>query len=1000
MLKNNRVFLWFTSFFCTLLLASGGLNADAYNGQMQASSGSVERFYRQVSYLEGLPSPTIYSLHVTPAGLMYVGTELGIFRFNGFRFERLSMPEARHQPIDTIMEDERGRIWCKNFANQIFFIDGDQLQAPAGLNAFFREREELVAMFTQGPYLYLETFQNIYRYSLETEEIETLLPAENPGVVGMYVTENQEILFRGVDGHLHRVGQPKPLREATFRNFSDGRTHFISREGRTLLLNRGSQKNFKLLESDQVVPLEVGEGALYKYFWRSLDGEDLWVCTNRGAFRLNPSSLQIEETLLPELRVSDMVRDRHGNIWVGTLDEGLFMFPALPVQVTRPLPEGQKKPVSYTALHRLPSGNLLVGTNTGAIIELDAKGNLLRVLLEDGPREIEFIYFAAEQQRILHTNGYVAYADPSRQLQAYFGKDMVQDDFGNLVVASYGLGGVLDAGMSGIPKLPFQRHYPFEKFNQADIQVMQLASGRMRRVFYGSKQGVYGFSSTNGLYLIDATGERQLLRGPMQEDHPAFIVDAITASADGDWWLATQKNGLFRLSFSAADSPALQLLAGSENLNGLNHVQWDAAEEYLYFNAESKIYRYHLASGTFTLLPISMYLKGITIRQFLLTEEELIIATNAGLFFQPLEVEPPEMSISLAVTGLLVDGQPHALDAPIPYGHQQVQVLYQVLDFVNFNERQLFYGFQADTLENTADAGASLLNLGRLHAGDRTLQLYAQNDVMRSDRVILPLTVAFPWWQQWPYLTVVFILLVLGIRFGYHQLRRRIERREQVKELLVSSQLSGLRAQLNPHFFFNALNTMQGLIYAEDQTAASTYLGKFSALMRRFLSDNDKQYNLLEYELETVRLFVDLESMRMVDELEFSLQVSDKIQPEHCMIPSMMLQPFIENAIRFGLVEKEGLKTLSVEVRPSDRGRSDELTVEIRDNGIGREASKTLWKQRKYRSPHVSNEEIETRIALIGQLYGRSMQVHIQDLGSPDAPLGTAVLITLPTYAK
>ncbi|EIM76910.1 signal transduction histidine kinase LytS [Nitritalea halalkaliphila LW7] len=641
-----------------------------------------------------------------------------------------------------------------------------------------------------------------------------------------------------------------------------------------------------------------------------------------------------------------------------------------------------------------------MGTNTGAILELDPKGELLRVLLEDGPREIEFIYFAPEQNRVLHTNGYFSYANPKERVLAYFGKDMVQDALGNFVVASYGLGGILDPSLTSIPKLPFQRFFPFEVINREGMQVLALANGRMRRAFYGKQQGMYAFSSTNGLYLIDSTGERQLLRGTGHAEEPAFIVDAITTSKNGDWWLATQKNGLFRLVFPEGGAPELTAVAGSLGLNGLNHVQWDASEEYVYFNAESKIYRYHPASETFTLLPISMYLKGITISQFLLAEDELIIATNAGVFFQPLAAEPLEMSISLEVTGLLVDGKPHGLEEPIPSGHQQVQVLYQVLDFVNFNERQLFYGFQPDSLENNADAGASLLNLGRLHPGNRSLQLYAQNDVMRSEMLLIPLTVAFPWWQQWPVVSLTLVLVVFAFAYGYRYLRSRIERREQVKELLVSTQLSGLRAQLNPHFFFNALNTMQGLIYAEDQAAASTYLGKFSALMRRFLSDNDKQYNLLQHELETVRLFVDLEKIRMADELQFTLQVAEKIQPERCMIPSMMLQPFIENAIRFGLVEKEGQKTLSVEVRPSDRGRSDELTVEIRDNGIGREASKSLWKQRKYRTPHVSNEEIETRIALIGQLYGRSMQVQIQDLGSPEAPLGTAVLITLPTYEK
>ncbi|EIM76912.1 hypothetical protein A3SI_08231 [Nitritalea halalkaliphila LW7] len=93
---------------------SSGVQAEGYAFSAPDPGGStVERFHRQVSYLEGLPSPTVYSLHVTPAGLMYVGTELGIFRFNGFRFERLSMPEARHQPVDNIIADSQGAFGVK-----------------------------------------------------------------------------------------------------------------------------------------------------------------------------------------------------------------------------------------------------------------------------------------------------------------------------------------------------------------------------------------------------------------------------------------------------------------------------------------------------------------------------------------------------------------------------------------------------------------------------------------------------------------------------------------------------------------------------------------------------------------------------------------------------------------------------------------------------------------------------------------------------------------------
>ena len=158
----------------------------------------------------------------------------------------------------------------------------------------------------------------------------------------------------------------------------------------------------------------------------------------------------------------------------------------------------------------------------------------------------------------------------------------------------------------------------------------------------------------------------------------------------------------------------------------------------------------------------------------------------------------------------------------------------------------------------------------------------------------------------------------------------------QLNNDLATSQLTALRAQMNPHFIFNALNSIQHFILQGNTNEANRYLSSFSKLQREILNNSDQQFITLEKEKEILEIYLDLEKLRLDDNFSYEIRLEDDIDPGEIMIPPMIVQPFVENAIWHGLLPKKGTKTLIIEFHLED---DETLLCSITDNGIGREAS-------------------------------------------------------------
>lgn len=202
-----------------------------------------------------------------------------------------------------------------------------------------------------------------------------------------------------------------------------------------------------------------------------------------------------------------------------------------------------------------------------------------------------------------------------------------------------------------------------------------------------------------------------------------------------------------------------------------------------------------------------------------------------------------------------------------------------------------------------------------------------------------------------------------------------------------------LRQQMNPHFIFNTLNSIQYFLFKNKKMEANNYLSKFASLMRKLLDNSQFQSIPINQEIEALNIYIELESLRFKDKIEYSIEVDENIDVFEYKIPTMILQPYVENAINHGLLNKEGKGILQVRLSLEN----ENILCEVEDNGIGRVKANEIKFTTNSGHKSLASKITESRLKLMSNLYGSKFHVDIIDLEDNDGNCtGTKVCLTMP----
>lgn len=364
-------------------------------------------------------------------------------------------------------------------------------------------------------------------------------------------------------------------------------------------------------------------------------------------------------------------------------------------------------------------------------------------------------------------------------------------------------------------------------------------------------------------------------------------------------------------------------------------------------------------------------------------------------------------------------------EIPVPY-IDNIEVLNKPFNFImngsplHLNHKQNFFsiGFSALAFTMAKDVrfryrlrgfddwtevtGKYVANYTNVPGGDYVFQLQAANNegVWNKKTLELPIHIKEPWWQTW-WFQIGVLLLIAGFiswlyRYRVGQIRRKEKLRSQYEKKLANVEMTALLAQMNPHFLFNSLNSIDSYIIKNESGKASEYLNNFARLMRLILQNSRSNYISLKDELETLDLYLQMEGLRFSNKFGYEIKVAEGIDTAAIVIPPMLIQPYVENAIWHGLMHKKDGTPGKVEIIINRQDNN--LICIIKDNGIGRERAAELKAQKPGNHKRSMGMQITSdRIEMINKLYDTNTSIKIVDLKDETGkPSGTQVKLIIP----
>jgi hypothetical protein len=326
-----------------------------------------------------------------------------------------------------------------------------------------------------------------------------------------------------------------------------------------------------------------------------------------------------------------------------------------------------------------------------------------------------------------------------------------------------------------------------------------------------------------------------------------------------------------------------------------------------------------------------------------------------------------------------------------PPNTEIVSLRLTVIDYEEGNNYRFFY--KLNDAAAWADAGSDRqIHFMSLPSGNYRIQIKSVNQSGEEMLTRIQFSIAPPFWKTGWFLLLLILFLTGMVYLFYRRRIRQIRQRANLDKLLSQTEMKALHAQMNPHFIFNSLNSIREMILSNENMKASLYLGKFARLIRMTLDQSSMPFVTLRNTMDYLQHYIEMEQIRN-DWFLFSMQADAEINPDEIVMPPMLIQPFIENAIWHG--GNGTTDKISIQVKFEKQG--DRLVCMIEDNGVGIEES---LKNKSPRTGHqpVGISNIENRVRLLNEKYGFRSSLIIEDKSrlSHFQQTGTLVRLEMP----
>lgn len=963
---------------------------------------------------DGLPNLEIYDLHQDSKGYMWIATDGGLCRYDGKEIVPYKTVRSKRTSTTNIFEASDGTIWYKNFGGQLFFINSSnqpqlfQLPDNIKLNSYFQYA-------ITAKQLKLTSGNFFYDYTFATKEwsFDTLQSCYKHGAIRGFLNYNfKEDIF--VDCFYNLLVKQKG------GNVNKGRLSKKDLQLQTTIALAGDsvlllgRNKIYIDHIDQVTLLNPQALALVH---KGLHGvypighNQIWVTSTKGIIllekNLHNAHWEVKHKLLEQESIGSFCQDREGNLWIGTLGNGVYVIPSLNMFYYT----NQNSALINSKINCLEvtvDNNLLIGLAKGTVVQLSPKTQELQQFPPLGEQPIVALFYDQKRNQVL-ANAQKTYTIDLDKKTAT--PTFVPISNHNILYQEDQLitGGLLRLFTLSLKNAPATTLPPAKTFNNQFSYYTEYNKNSLDSIAYATIRkkrttALWADQTDRNCFWAGVDDSLFLYRNAipfpiLSPNGQAILPSDINQSKDSTIWVSTGNQGIYGIKqervihhFTVVDG------LPSNNCKRLTIHQgnlWIGTDKGIaQLNPKSKeIKHFNQLDG----LLIN------NIEDIEVVNQKVWAATTKGLI--SFDVNTPSINSTpplISITKWEVNDSSYALNSPfsLPYEQNNLKFTFQALALKSRNTYTYEYRLLGiDSLWIQQSSSTNFVRFPNLNAGKYTFEVRARNEdgILSKQVPNISFYIQPPYWETWWFRSMIGFVILAIIIFTIRLRYQFTQKKQATENLIVQLKMQALQAQMNPHFIFNAMSTIQSFWMYKDAKTALIYHAKFAKLMRLIFNYSNEKSIPIKEEIGFLKLYIDLEKIRLKHTINTIFEVDSSFEEENLCIPPLLIQPIVENSFKHGFLHKEADGQLLIKLQKE----GNYIKCLIEDDGVGRATAKSYntW-QDNSTNKKSSSFVTQDRLNMLNQTKGQSpkkVTYHITDLkDAQNNSLGTRTELWIP----
>ena len=927
-------------------------------------------YYNAINKSDGLLTNTVYDIHEDKKGYMWFATEKGLCNFNGYTFNYFYNVNMTTKSGSCIKEDCFGRIWYENFDGYLYYVENKLLKK---LN-----QNKALGYFKYGfidNKLYIITEMGLNVYDLKTLKLVKTIPINTAFLKTIYLSKNEIYIFTDA---LHIIKNDKIVQTIKYpEDFLTKFNSIIVEKNKDGLLICSKFTNYYYEFKNSLFfkkTIAIENGIIQNLSWCNNNN---WICTTSGIVKLGTANNTV---CFKDKNISYIYKTKNAHYWVATLTDGLFFIDNFSTKLV----------ASTETLTTIcnTKNNLLVGTNCDKILRYNPNTESFNTLYKGTTNhQISVINYDTYNEQFFFTSSKFGVLNSNYKLLKEYSiaiKNVAIVDKKYISFAASGSLGLFKTSTNSASNWDsiFKLYNTASETNYSNL----ITNAKGKATLYDATNKIIYYATNNGVYFINTKGQKKelLYKG-------AKINANKFSSFKNNIYATNNEYKLYKINNQSVTEVQLPTAIDKETIEKVF-----LKNQSYYIVTNKYIIEYSIITNTYKI--ILQVNNDIEINDVCLNQNTYYFSTNKGLIIRE-NTFLNKSKINFFIDKLLVNNKiTNSKDLKsLSSDQNNIIINYSVISSIPFNENVLKYSINKSEWQKLP-VNSNKLILNSLNSGSYTVQFAINNTLLPTQEVHF--FINKPFWLQIPFLLFGLALFSLLLYILY---KRKINALKQKNQLLLDkinlekninqSKLKAIKSQMNPHFFYNALNTIQSFILSNDKKQAVNYLSKFATLTRTILEMTEKDMVTITEEINTLRLYLDIEKVRFNDDFNFEILADLNIDADNIKIPSMFLQPFVENAVKHGLLHKSEEKTLKINFIKV----VNQIKITIDDNGIGRKKSNELNAIKNKKHQSFATNAMQNRVHLLNEFTQKNISIaYIDKHNTSNQSTGTTVVFLIP----